>query len=367
MNRFAKEIIVISVILIVSICISIPSYIKNDKEYKVMREKEEANSKDWVVSTPESQGMNPEVLKRADKVLKRTDALSFLVVRHGRLVHESYYSSAGRDDYNNVFSVTKSFISALTGIAIDRGYIKGIDEKINIYLQGYYSQINDTRKEEITIKHLLTMTPGFVEDFSSWTGSTDWIKHTIRLPLKYDPGQKFQYANSASHLLSAVLTKAVGKSMSEFADQCLFNELGIKDKKWTADPQGYTAGHANLYLRPRDMAKFGLLYLNKGMWNNKRVLSAEWVEESTKKHVDTEPEKTRGTPTGYGYKWWTFEEKGYYIYAAAGFGGQYICIIPDLDIVLVTTSLPGRRGSLDDNYRSVLIKEYIIPSVNDKQ
>jgi CubicO group peptidase (beta-lactamase class C family) len=135
--------------------------------------------------------------------------MSLIVLRNGKIVYEKYYDAKGA---NNVYSVTKSFMSALIGIAISKGYIGSENDTVEKYLPEYFKKLSDPRWKQITIKHLLTMTPGFLEDLNQWTSTGDWVQATFSLPLEYDPGSKFQYANSASHLLSVILTKATGMS-----------------------------------------------------------------------------------------------------------------------------------------------------------
>lgn len=335
------------------------------KEYNIA--KSEDINDGWMVSTPEDQGMDSARLKQAGAALGRTAACSFIVVRHGVIVYEKYYNQSKKNDCNNVYSVTKSFISALTGIAIREKYIGSTEDKLENYLPQYFNNIKDPHWKDITIRHLLTMTPGFCEDLPKWTGSNDWIKATFELPLNYLPGAKFQYANSASHLLSVVLSAATGTSTYEFAEKYLFKPLAINKKIWSTDPQGNYTGYANLYLRPRDMAKFGLMYLNKGAWGGKQVVPSEWVDESTKVQYDFNKEKDSGFENGYGFKWWISGETGYHMFSAVGYGGQRIDVIPGLDIVTVITSQPNNALSIDDASLVDILEQNVIPSIKDKK
>ncbi|RCX20821.1 CubicO group peptidase (beta-lactamase class C family) [Anaerobacterium chartisolvens] len=374
MRGKAKEIIAISIILIIAVSLSMPSYLKERKTYKAAVKKESKaevgaklqQAEEWMVSSPAEQGMDKDILDKAGEMVGKTAAYSLIVIRHGNIVMERYYNGAGMDDANNVFSVTKSFMSALVGIAADKGFIKNIDQRISEYIPEYYQNQRYSDKKQITIRHLLTMTPGFCEDLGKWIASDDWVRHTLELSLKYEPGERFQYANSASHLLSVILTKATKTSTLDFAEKHLFNPLNIEGIRWASDPQGYYTGYANMHIRPRDMAKFGLMYLNGGMFNGRQVVPRKWVEESTRKQVETDPKRTANTTAGYGFKWWTGEENGYYVYVASGYGGQNICVIPELDIVAVTTSMPYGERAFSDEDRARLIREFIIPSVLKK-
>ena len=359
-----REIIAIAVILCLSIALSIPAFIQDINKYRISMSN--VINDGWNTSTPEEQGMDSGKLSQVGTALEQTDACSFIVVRHGFIVYENYYNQSNKNDCNNIFSVTKSFISALIGIAIREGYIKSPEDKLELYLPGYFVDIKDPHWKDITKKHLLTMTPGFCEDLQKWTGSSDWVKATLGLPLNYLPGEKFQYANSASHLLSFVLTKATGMSTYEFADKYLFYPLGIRKKQWSTDPQGNYTGYANLFLRPRDMAKFGYMYLRNGEWDIKQVVPKEWVEESTRVQFDFNTENQSGYENGYGFKWWINGETGYHMFSALGYGGQSINVIPELDLVVVITSIPDRAMSIDDKQRIEIIEQKVITSIIDK-
>lgn len=355
-GRALREIIVIIVILAISVYMSLPTYFSELKDYK-KQQKEELN-----ISTPEKEGMDQVLLSEAVDYVGKTDACSFVVVRHGKIVLEKYFNGFDKETYTNVYSVTKSVMSALTGIAIDQGYIKGVDEKAADFFPEYYNVQSEPLKKQITIKHLLTMTPGFVEDLNTWRTSKNLIESAVNLPLKFKPGEEFQYANSATHLLSGILTKATKMSAMEFAGKNLFGPLNMAVQQWSADPQGYNIGPSELYLTPRSMAKFGLLYLNNGVWEGKQVVPLQWVKESIRKWVDFDRDKTDKSNPGYGYLWWMRNEGSHFVYFASGYGGQYICIIPDLDIVVVVTSLPDRQLSFTDDNRRYVLANYVIPA-----
>jgi CubicO group peptidase (beta-lactamase class C family) len=309
-------------------------------------------------------------------------------MRNGKLVYEKYFSSSNgsADSRNNIYSVTKSFISSLVGIAIREGYIDSVEDPVEKYLPRYYKELTDPRWHEIKLKHLLTMTPGFLEDLNAMTGSGDWVRYTFDLPLNYAPGEKFQYANSASHLLSVILSESTGMSTKDFAGKYLFTPLDITDPQWMTDPQDNYAGYAGIYLRPRDLAKFGWLYCSGGKWDGRQIVPEEWVADSTKVQYDFNKEKEAEADAGvlsneqstaksdadaqdgsggklpengYGYKWWIGGKTDYHEYSARGYGGQSITVIPELGLVVVITSLPEAR-SIGDEAREEIIAEDII-------
>lgn len=358
-----REGIAIVVILCIAVALSLPQYYSDSAVAK--RQKEEIKAeKDMITAKPEEKGMDSARLDTAANQLKATSALSFLVVRDGCLVFEKYYDYNGNNDQcrNNVYSVTKSFMSALIGIAVREGYIGSADDTVEKYLPEYFKQLSDPRWKKITLKHLLTMTPGFCEDLDRMTGSADWVGYIFSLPLNYDPGEEFQYANSASHLLSVILTKATGMSTRDFADRYLFKPLDIASPEWAKDTDGNYTGYANLYLRPLDMAKFGWLYCSMGKWEGVQVVPEEWVTESTKVQFDLNKETDTGYENGYGYKWWISSKTGCHAFSALGYGGQSITVIPDLGLEVVITCLPDSL-SINDEQREQFLKDYVITSI----
>jgi CubicO group peptidase (beta-lactamase class C family) len=288
-----------------------------------------------------------------------------MVVRHGRIVYEKYYRGNNSGSLVVVYSVTKSVISALTGVAIRDGYIANVDRKLKDIFPDYFNDNSDPRKREITLKHLLTMTAGLeVADDEVWMKSADCCKSVTDRPLVYNPGQKFDYNNGLTNVLSVILTKTTGMTTKEFADKHLFGPLGITNYTWARGPLGYYIGGWGIRLIPRDMAKFGYLYLPEGMHNGKQLVPRQWVQESVALH--SYPEKT----DGYGYAWWldNLEDrvhgKKYQAFLALGYGGQFIWVVPELDIVNVITvqeESPEDRPEYSDIWH--LIHNYVLPAV----
>ncbi len=259
-------------------------------------------------------------------------------------------------------SVTKSVISALAGIALQEGFIRGVDQRIEEIFPQYFTDNTDDRKKELQIKHLLTMSAGLSWEQSGpirnqWAMSLNRHKHVINLPMEFEPGEKFIYSAGVSHLMSGILTEATGMSTLDFADQYLFRYLGIDNVRWNSDLQGCYFGNAGLFLTPRDMAKIGYLYLNHGNWEGKQIISEEWIRESTKNQMET------GTDFGYGYYWWVKTIGSYECFFARGYGGQYIFVIPDLDIVTVITSSDTK--DVEPDYFLEIITSYVIPSIQE--
>ena len=320
----------------------------------------------WSESSPELQGLNSELLGRADKEIHDNypNVYSLLVVRHGYLVYEKYYQGMAENDANPVYSVTKSVMSALTGIAKRDGLIANTDQKLSEFFPEYFTQIDDIQKNDITIKNVLTMTGGLESidsDYYSYFMSPDLLNYVLQKPLSDKPGEKFVYNTGLTHFLSAIISETSGNSTKEFADENLFNKIGISADNWESDSSGYNYGGTGLYLKPLDMAKFGLLYLHNGLWDGTQVIPEDWIKESTQKQI------AANITADYGYLFWlqtiqdTVNSKEYATYRAAGMGGQYIMVIPDLDMVVVVTA-NSDMSSKDGSDTLKVITDYVIPA-----
>lgn len=298
----------------------------------------------WRSSTPEMQGMDSAKLLIADEFIQNrlSDAFSLLVVKNGYLVFEKYYSWGSFEKYAVVHSVTKSVTSALIGIALDKGYLKSVDQKLIEFFPEYITDDLDPRKKEISLKHLLTMSAGFSWNdrgpvMGDWYTSSNWAKFTIQLPQENNPGEVFNYNSSTSHLLSIILSKSTKTSTLDFAKQNLFEPLGIQSAYWHQGPQGYYIGGFGLGLSARDLAKIGFLYLNNGYWNGQSIVSEYWVKESADQQIQAVSHPIYGT-FGYGYQWWVKKVDDCSSFRAWGRRGQFIVIVPELDLVIAVTS-----------------------------
>ena len=302
----------------------------------------------WQTSTPEEQGIRSDVL--ADMLERvrwnqyRIDSVS--IVRNGYLVLDVYFHSRSKDAMHATYSATKSVMSALIGIAIDKGYIGGVTEPVLSLLPERQIATADARKRSMTLEHLLTMTTGLKCRDSNRYGyvgymkmrqSADWTQFVLDLPMEADPGKRFEYCNGASFLLSAILAKATKSDVLEFAQMHLFSSLGIKDVFWSRSSRNIRNGCCGLSLTPHDMAKFGWLFLNRGEWNGRRVISSAWVDRAIRRHVDVSPHHY------YGYQWWR-DARGYYM--AIGHKGQRIFVIPSKKMVVVFTGTLERSTAL---------------------
>jgi len=263
---------------------------------------------------------------------------SLIIVKDGKLILEGYPGS-NRDTKHNVMSVAKSFISALIGIAIDKGFINGVKEPLfNLFPE--YRYLNNEQKEKILLEHLLTMSAGFEwneldvsytspeNDIHSAFQSDDLIKYVLQKHVTNEPGDIWKYNSGLTNILTRVIHKTTGIYSDEFAEKNLFSPLGITDFYWDRTFYGMNSG---LLLRTRDMAKFGQLYLQKGVWNGEQIISKGWVKESVKGQIG------RGIGGAYGYLWWIGYIDDFITNAAVGYCGQRIINVPEINMIIVTS------------------------------
>lgn len=294
-----------------------------------------------------------------------------LVVRNGVLVGEEYFQSDGRDSLYHVRSVTKSVVSILFGIAVDKGLIPSLDATVKDYLGNDFDGIPPITGS-ITIRNLLTMSGGFqweelqnFTDFDNWAYAADHVRYVLMLPVVNAPGTRFTYNTAACQVLSAIFRKATGYHLLQFARENLFEPLGmVGTRPWVADDDGYNYGGYRLSLKPLDMVNIGLLYLNEGEFNGKRIVPAEWVRASTRIQISTN--NVMPYTSGYGYLWWVGRTGQYDYFFANGYGGQFIVVFPALRLIVVTRSdwtYSGRTGP--DQWMSTMgiIVTHVLPAV----
>jgi CubicO group peptidase (beta-lactamase class C family) len=322
---------------------------------------------EWQTSTPEEQGIDSALLLQMFQKTQNEniEIHSFLLVRNGYLVTEAYLDPYPRDRKHPVYSVTKSVISMLTGIAMEEGLINSVGHKVLDFFPDITRDAKGRYLSDLTLEHLLTMSAGYntrtipyAEALAQKDASFDTVEHILTYnSILYKPGTTFYYDSGLPHLLSAIIQETTGKTTQEYAQEKLFDPLGISGITWQTDPRGIPLGCTGLELSPRDMAKLGYLYLNRGQWNGEQIVSAEWVEKSTTKHIETKGLMNEAEDDGYGYYWWMDNYGGY---SAHGFGGQYIFVVPNLNLVAVFT------GALPDPVFPTprkLMEEFVLPAV----
>jgi CubicO group peptidase (beta-lactamase class C family) len=305
-------------------------------------------------------------------VLERISAMprlrSLLVSIDGELVEEHYFNGARAGQPANLKSASKSVLSALIGIALDRGAFKSLNDTVGMYLSDQLSAADDPQKKSITIEHLLTMRSGLEStsnvNYGRWVQSGNWVRYVLARPVVERPGETMVYSTGSSHLLSAMLTKASKMTTFEFARRYLAEPLGVPLQPWARDPQGIYFGGNEMHWTPRGMLAFGQLYLNGGRVGDKRIVSQRWIEESFKP-------RTRSHWSGreYGYGWWidTFDDRRSYY--AWGHGGQFIFLVPAVRLVVVTTSTPLPGDGRREHQRGVyeLLQHELIPAAQAKR
>jgi CubicO group peptidase (beta-lactamase class C family) len=331
---------------------------------------EMSRAEGWPTSTPEAQGMSSQELAGLVSFGIHNGVDSLLVTRHGKIVAEAYYAPFAPRLKHRINSATKAVIGSLVGIALKDGLIKSLDQPVLDFFPGRESAKPDERRKAITLRHLLDMTSGIDWDepltnaipssLFEMERSRDWVQFVLDHAMAHDPGTAFDYNSGGPHLLSAVLSKAAGKSAEDYAREKLFGPLGITDFFWRRDPQGVSTGGYGLYLLPRDMATLGLFWLHDGMWQGKRLLPAGWIDQARRGQVDMPFPGLR-----YGNLFWSVPGKDAFM--AVGFDRQLIVVMPKLDIVAAFTG--AKRYSNADgkpsapNYRLVAVLDRLTAAV----
>ena len=286
---------------------------------------------------------------------------SLLVSHQGELLAERYFRGATPERRANVKSVSKSIVSALVGIAIQQGHLRGVDQP----LADFYPELrSDSAKREITIGNLLSMQAGLegtsFGNYGRWVSSPNWVRFALNRPMDDAPGGRMIYSTGNTHLLSAVLTRATGQSTWSYAQKVLFEPLDINLGAWPTDPQGIFFGGNDMRLTPRQMVRFGELYRNGGAYGGRQIVPAAWIQESWRPRTVSPWNGHR-----YGLGWWSRPAGQRTVYFAWGYGGQYIFVIPDLDLTIVATSDPDAPSRDGGHLRAIhrMVDEEIIPAI----
>lgn len=291
---------------------------------------------------------------RLDSMLaeaERIHPLSSLLVWHrGELVVERYYRGMRADRVVNLKSVSKTLLSPLVGIALRDSLIPSVDVPLRELLPELYTRLDaspadDPRKDEIRLRHLLDMASGLettsFHNYGEWAASRDWGWDQLRRPVECAPGRCYQYSTGVTHLLGIVLAEVTGKSLRDYAREVLFEPLDAPLPTWDRSPRGYYLGGNNMALRPRDLLEVGVLYLNDGRHEGRQLVPADWIERSWRPRF-----RSPWNGMGYGHLWWTSDWGGEEVFSAWGYGGQFLVVVPRLDLAVVATSslARGERG-----------------------
>ncbi|MBN2214197.1 MAG: serine hydrolase [Bacteroidales bacterium] len=312
----------------------------------------------WQNKSPEEAGINASSLEDMEQIISSSMPYvdAFLIVKNGYLVYENYFDSGyDRNDIHILCSATKSITSILIGILLKQQYIDHLDQKIKDFFPEYSNVNIDPRFDLLTIEHMLSFTSGLaMDDDGNWQ-TEDMISTFLSSEFVADPGTQFNYATSASQVLSGIISKTTGKNARDFATTELFQKLGITNFSWLTDGLGYTYGGFRSYFEPVDMLKIGYLYLNHGIWNGDTIVDPGYVLTSTIAHTDG------GGPhhEKYGYNWWITENNGYNAFFAGGYGGQFIYVVPELDLVVAITCKIDRHRE-DARF---LVNSHVVPAI----
>ncbi len=290
---------------------------------------------------------------------------SLLVSIDGDLVEEHYFNGVTARSLANLKSASKTLMSILVGIGIDRGYLDDVDQTIDAFFPEELAEAS-ALKRGITIEDLLSMRSGLEttsnRNYGRWVQSRNWVAHALSRPFVGKPGGQMIYSTGSTHLLSAIITRATGMTTREFGQRYLARPLGVSLPAWPQDPQGIYFGGNDMLLTPRAMVKVGELYLDGGSIDGFEVVSSRWIREPWIPRT-----VSRYSRRQYGYGWWMRVLNGFPTYYAWGYGGQFIYVIPDLDAVIVVTSSPNPGDGRREHRRQLndVIEDRLVPVIRD--
>lgn len=324
-------------------------------------------TENWEFKTPESQGMDSSTLDEISELIEYNNIIvdGIVIVRNGYVVYRESPSGFALNQRHMIQSCTKSFSSTLIGIALDMGLISSLDSSMLSFFPDRDIANVDERKERITLRHLLTMSPGWdwhEHDFpythpnntlgQMW-GAVDPIQYILDRPMSREPGVLHAYNSGTSMLLGAIIEEVSGIDAKTFAAQYLFQPLGIEDIQWIKLKDAYHTD-GGLYMKVDDMARFGYLFLNNGTWDGQQIVSSDWVFEASKKHYQVSTSNI-----GYGFQWWTID--GSSVYQASGHYDQKIYVAPDHDLVV---AIIANVADEDPHITDKIMFEFILPSID---
>lgn len=311
-----------------------------------------------------TRGLDAAMVERAMTEARELDRLhAVIIARHGEVIAEERLRGPGLDTPVNIKSASKSVLSAITGIAIGQGVLEGVDQPIAPILSADLPASPDPRLSDLTVGHLLSMQAGLGrtsgDQYGRWVTSPNWVRHALARPFDDEPGGRMIYSTGTSHLMSAVLTRASGRSTHALAVDWLGEPLGIRIPPWPQDPQGVYFGGNDMLMSPRDLLRFGELYRLDGEIDGRRILPEGWVEESWRSRT-----VSPWSGNDYGYGWFSRRSNGHDVRFAWGYGGQMLFIVPSLDLTVVMISDPGPHPRAESHLPDLhaLMDEFIIPA-----
>ncbi len=327
----------------------------------------------WMTSSLSNEGIDVQAIKEMMDMFQGEDydyVNSLLMVKNGKLIFEKYFNRKTTNTLHHLQSTTKSITSALIGIAVDKGLIGSVNDPFFDYLPEYAS-LKNSSNENITIRHLLTMSPGFEwnevstailgSENDNIIGNTinDYVGYVLTKPVLYTPGTVWYYNSGCPMILGRIINNVSGYSTALFAKSYLFDPLEIFSYAWPAMQNGDLSTHGGLYMRSRDLARIGLLFIRNGLWNGERIISEDWINESTEGYMPVY------SLVRYGYLWWTDIMHDYDVYYTSGYGGQNMFIIPEIDMIVMSTCdySDADRAGPQQNEIVDLVRTRILPAV----
>ena len=296
-------------------------------------------------STPEEQGVSSaDIRAYVDAADQKVNTMhSFMLVRHGHVVAEGWWKPEAADKPHVMHSLSKSFTSTAVGLAVADGKLSIDDPVLKFFTDEAPANPSDKLKM-MRVRDLLTMTSGHEVEVKFNT-NTPWVQSFLAHPVAFKPGIHFQYNTPGSYMLSAIVTKVTGQAVLDYLNPRLFEPLGIENPEWSASPQGISAGGFGLKIRTEDIAKFGLLYLQKGKWNGKQLIPAAWVEQATSKQVSNGSDPAKDWDQGYGFQFWRCRHNAF---RGDGANGQFCIVMPEQDVVVaITADTRDMQGELN--------------------
>jgi CubicO group peptidase (beta-lactamase class C family) len=319
-------------------------------------------------STPEAQGVSSKGISDFLAAVKESkhEFHSFMFLRHGKIIAEGWWNPYAPDLKHTLYSLSKSFTSTAVGFAVSEKKLT-VNDKVISFFPDQLPDTVSTYLSELRVKDLLSMSVGQAPDPTGAVGSrdTNWVKGFLALPILNEPGTKFLYNSLATYMLSAIVQKVTGQKVVDYLTPRLFKPLGIQGMDWETDPKGINTGGWGLRVKTEDIARFAQLYLQKGKWNGKQILPAEWVEEATSMKIEQAPDAPQSKKDssdwlqGYCYQFWRSRNHSY---RGDGAFGQYALVFPEQDaIIAITSETADMQGELN------LVFEHLLPAMqNDK-
>jgi CubicO group peptidase (beta-lactamase class C family) len=363
------------ILFLVGIClVSCDEMLLKDEAGITLEEKlspPEALNDGWSVSSPAAEQVDAVAIESLIRDLQKSsrNIHGVLIAKNGKLIVEAYFDGWHAKRLQSMRSASKSVASTLVGIAIDKGYITDVNQSVFDFFPEY-ADLNTPQKEKIQLQHVLTMTAGLRwdqerfpdddprNDEDQLSKSQDGFRYLLEKSVVIEPGAVFEYNSGCSDLLMGIVDHATGMDAARFSEEYLFKPLGIQNYGWRTNLNGYPNGAFGLHLYPRDMLKIGQLFLDSGIWKDQRIVSAAWIKQATKEYIEVWED------IGYGYQWWIHEtqvgDKLIRRYHAQGHGGQVICVVPELNAVVVLT---GTNYNVGHQIPYNLLQTRILPAL----